>query len=1241
MRRLVPIGVLCCLMFALPALAFEDALMLPPAGEMPSIQVTDTTSEGVRLELELPELKSATVEMAGRAFDVISIAGGGLAGDIGAPAIPNFSRFVAVPDGRGVEVTVEPLEVETRDNVFLAPLQDGDPNAAFVYDEAAYARDALISGDTGGTGERVTVGEPAVLRDLRVVDLTFRPVRYNAATRTLEITRRMRVEVAFTGDDPRAARRVRRSTIPPSFDRIYRDVVVNYEGPDASQSIAPGTDLLICYNNANVIDRLQPLIEWRQRKGSPVLFATTAQTGTSTTSIKNFIQGVYDDPSLNLEYVTLVGDASGTYALPCFYENLSFYHGEGDHPYTTLEGSDILSDVHIGRLSFNGSDLVELERIVNKIVGYETDPPMLDDPGWFTRGCVVGDPSSSGQSTVIINQWVKERLLEIGYTEVDTVFSGNFDYLMGEALDRGDTVFGYRGWLGMSGWGNADTYQLTNGWEMPFCVIMTCGTGSFASSTSRSEGFLRAGSGATGVRGGIGAIGTATSGTHTRYNNCIYYGVWHGLIRDELTMGAALTRGKIELWLCYGNSEPQEAEIWAYWNNLMGDPALEVYQAYPDPFTVSHPSELPVGANTLPIVVTGPGDAPAAGAQVCALVDGGEPVVAFTDAAGRADLLIDQAVAGDLQLTVTQRNRHAFLATVPVVQYDIYVGYESLGIDDDGNGTSSGNGNGQLNPTESIELRTLLRNFGVNTAAGVEATLSSSDPYVTVTDAEEIFGNIAAGATAWSADDFDFTVSGGCPDGHVLRFDLAVTSGLTRWDSQFELPVVSAALGAHGTTLYNAGGNGLLDPGESIELSVQLVNTGGVTATGITGTLVSTSPFVTVTDGTGSFGTISIGGAGENTVDRFGVSAAANTYEGHQAGLLVITSFSGGAVDTAYVTVPVGQLATDDPFGPDAYGYMAFDNTDTAYDEAPTYSWIELDPTYGGNGTEVVLGDYGGYQDRSRIVDLPFTFRYYGVDYDRATVCSNGWLAMGETYLTNYRNWSLPSAGGPNAMLCPFWDNLYQSSGSSKAFEHYDSGAHTWTIEWSRFRNDYNGATETFEVILYDPAYHTTATGDGIIEFQYQTVQNYDPVNGYASVGIQNHDHSDGLLYTYWNDYVPGAATLTQGRAIRFVPSIGGSTTAVGGPAASGLPLRFAVRPNLPNPFNPITRLSYELPEARHVTVDVFNVRGQHVTRLVDGVEPAGVRQVLWDASGQSSGIYFYRVTAGDASRTRKMVLMK
>ncbi len=109
----------------------------------------------------------------------------------------------------------------------------------------------------------------------------------------------------------------------------------------------------------------------------------------------------------------------------------------------------------------------------------------------------------------------------------------------------------------------------------------------------------------------------------------------------------------------------------------------------------------------------------------------------------------------------------------------------------------------------------------------------------------------------------------------------------------------------------------------------------------------------------------------------------------------------------------------------------------------------------------------------------------------------------------------------------------------------------------------------------------------------------------------------------------------------------------------SALPETYGLMQNYPNPFNPLTTISYTLPaEGRkykveggdalnfelytlNVTLRIFNVLGQEVAILVDEVQEPGYYTVVWNASDMPSGIYFYRLTAGEFSAVRQMLMMK
>jgi hypothetical protein len=92
--------------------------------------------------------------------------------------------------------------------------------------------------------------------------------------------------------------------------------------------------------------------------------------------------------------------------------------------------------------------------------------------------------------------------------------------------------------------------------------------------------------------------------------------------------------------------------------------------------------------------------------------------------------------------------------------------------------------------------------------------------------------------------------------------------------------------------------------------------------------------------------------------------------------------------------------------------------------------------------------------------------------------------------------------------------------------------------------------------------------------------------------------------------------------------------------------LTLALDQNVPNPFNPTTSISFTLPAAQRVTLSVFDVNGRLVRTLVDNDLLGGFKQYQWDGTDAagveaSSGVYFYRLTAGKRTLTRKMVLLK
>ena len=92
---------------------------------------------------------------------------------------------------------------------------------------------------------------------------------------------------------------------------------------------------------------------------------------------------------------------------------------------------------------------------------------------------------------------------------------------------------------------------------------------------------------------------------------------------------------------------------------------------------------------------------------------------------------------------------------------------------------------------------------------------------------------------------------------------------------------------------------------------------------------------------------------------------------------------------------------------------------------------------------------------------------------------------------------------------------------------------------------------------------------------------------------------------------------------------------------SSSIPGKFEISQNYPNPFNARTAIEYALPQDSHVKIVIYNLLGQNIESLVDQSQTAGIHQVIWNAADVPTGVYFYRIEAGDFTQTRKMLLTK
>ncbi|MDP8241257.1 MAG: C25 family cysteine peptidase [Candidatus Hatepunaea meridiana] len=1042
----------------------------------------------------------------------------------GWPELPMIARAVLVPPTTGVhlEVTNIDFHIEREITPFIVPSLNGTVNV----DLPGEPIDEYLSYDGFWPPEPVVISEPAILRGHRIVQTTVYPVQYNPATGETRFNDNVEFNLVYEGKGRNVVENPDRLRPSRYVNRILKNLVVNPPEP-SRDDFQSGSYLYIIPRVNGIEDAMEPLLEWRNRQGHKVV-VEYVNNAAGVNTIMNLIRDAYDDWDVPVEFVALVGDATGSIALGAATQY-------GDYNYSRVDGNDPLPDVAVGRLSV--SSMNELNRVVNKIVSYEVAPPIEDDDSWCLQGAVVAGYPGNGYSTVLVARYVRRELLNLGFEEVrhwyhnvDGEIRDNQDFVT-QAFDWGVSIFHYRAYQRMNHIPVhvLDNLPNTNG-PYPPVLAISCNTGDFVNTTGNTESIFRA------RGGGVGAIGTCTAGTNVRFNNMMSGGVWKCIYKDgAYAFGWGLNSGKYELWRAY-NGFDNGYMSFMEWNNLIGDPGTHILTGRPREIEVTYEEEIALGESYFAVSVEDVEDEiPVPEALVCLYKPDDElHLTAYTDDEGVAIFLIpaDDISEGEMMVTVTKHNHLAHLGETEITEMDYYLGVEEWEIEDDEDGTP--------NPGESIEITLYLKNFGTDVPEGpITITAESLSEWAEVTSDPVETDDVPEGdETVEILVDLD--IHNSAPDGEMILLAVNTSKENVNWESLAVIEIESPRISITDINIIEDE----LEPGSFSELDIEITNIGRKTLPAFSATLWSETNLVRIIQAESRYDEIASDGSETVSGRRFEVSAHPYTIPGMEVEVYLAIEVENGFCDTTSLKIPVSHQQVTAPFGPDEYGYVCFDSGDEGWEMTPVYEWIEIDPREDENdfeGEDTGLRDSGDNQDRSVMVELPFTFKYYGEEFDQLTICTNGWAAFGnQRELADFRNRHIAQALGPNAQLCVFWDNLITHNNGG-IYTYYDEDEGRFIVEWSRVYRLIDrgvGDIETFQLILYDVRMQPTYSGNGIIVYQYKEVTNGQaPAHNdtpYATIGISNLDDSDGLEYTYWNQFHPGAMRLQDEMAIKF-----------------------------------------------------------------------------------------------------------
>ena len=1052
---------------------------------------------------------------------------GGLTTDPGTPELPVFTTLFQMAPGVNYSVTATVLDQHelTAHPLCRVPF----PEEFLESDQLEFDSELAQQFDTGPT-EMLQVSDPLVMRNLEMIRISLVPCEYDTANEILTVYDEVELVINSAGNRPLS----RAAQLPPSlaFDPLYHSMAVNYQSPPRDEYQQPAI-LYICGGGANgaiTHPYFQMLVDWRQRRGYTVYSAHTGQTGSSNSQIKNYIENAYNDFDPPPEIVTFVGDVNGPYPVATFHESWSWHSGEGDHPYTTLDGDDNLPEIFVGRISVQNSN--ELANVINKTIQYEKASYTGDN--WFEKAALVGDPNDSGLSTADANMYIQGMMEQYGMEDIRILTSGwNWSSWMQNQLDEGVLFFNYRGWGLFSGFTVSNINNANNGYKTPFVTFITCGTGSFSQeNTALTEAFLRAGT-LNNPKGAVSAIGTATLGTHTVYNNIVDMGVFEGVFSGGVeTAGAALASGHLAIYRAYPWDPSNNTSIFTHWNNLMGDASLHLWTDTPTELWVVHPEEIGVGTNFFDVTVLDIFDNPVSGAYTTLhSEDLNIHTSAWTDETGQVRLSLDPQYIGEVFVTATGKNLKPSETIFNISQDGPVINVAESGIEWD---DSEGNGNGLINPGESLFLIVTLNNYGNEDAEDVVAELLSDDQLILLSGTDDV-GDLPIEGTGSANFEIQIpanTVQGDSPD---LRLRISDASGNESY-SLIPISITGSYLAVTDIIVNNGQG---LGPGEEGDIAITLTNLGLTTASEVAGSFTSMNALVEVIEGDLFWGTL-LPGYSVTCAVPAEIMVEDDVINGMNISFDIHVTNASGYDRTEVATITFGQVTANDPLGPDSYGYYIYGSEDLGYSLTYPFNWQEIDPGNGGQGVDLNLSDYGNGIPASQEpaqVDLPFTFTFYGVDYDVITVSTNGWVALGEKNMRSFRNYPIPGAGGPAPMIAAFWDDLHTSNGG-EVFYFEDPAGEFVIIQWDTMRTYSQGSYETFQVILIDSL---TPTGDDEVLIQYQDFNNTSigdldwggiTHGSYATIGIENHLGTAGLQVTYNNEWPTACPPRVDGTTL-------------------------------------------------------------------------------------------------------------
>lgn len=850
---------------------------------------------GVNIGFSLGEFTFSPVEVSGRGMFSLETPGFWLPNDAGAPNLPGKGRLVAIPEGAVASLVITARRTETYDNVDVAPapaipLDTDKGPLQYTFRQDIYSRDAFYPESP------VTLSGTRQIRGVDAVMIGITPFQYNPVTKQLIVYRDLEISIVISGGNGHYGEERLRSRF---WDPVLSDVLLNadvlpaidYGKKAVQERSSNGCEYLIIVPNSDeYMTYAEQIRSFRIKEGITTDIVTLEEIGgNSAGTIEAYINNAYYEWDPAPAAILIMGDYGANAEINVTAPVWNSYC-VSDNIFGDVNQDD-LPDIVMARMTAN--NISQLETFVSKFINYETEPPtssnFYNHPitalGWQTERwfqlCseIVGgyfknvhgkdpvrinevysgnpsvDPWSTAQNTgTILAEFGPQGLGYIPATPQELGgWAGGNASMINNAINSGSFMLQHRDHGEETGWGepsyhNSDINGLTNT-DLTFIFSINCLTGKYNwNSECFAEKFHRHKYGSQ--NSGALAIIAASEISYSFVNDTYVWGMLDNMWPDFMPEYGSTPepRGMLP---AFGNAAGKyflEQSSWPYNSgdktvtyhlfHHHGDAFLNLYSEVPQQLTILHDGIILAGLDQFTITAD-------PGSIICLTVQ--DQIIALEEGTGSPQVLsiMPQEVGTDVVLTVKKENYFRHEEVIDVIPADgPYCIYSSHLVEDE-----AGNGNGIADYNEMIGLDMEMRNVGLDDGHDVNVNIASSDPYVTLLDNHEFFGNIPSGGKLDKPGAFFIQIAENIPDQHKVFFTLTASDSANTWNSTFMIRVNAPVLHINNLVIddgENGNGNGKLDPGEQASMTVRYSNSGHAVAYDIDVAMEGQSGFVEI-----------------------------------------------------------------------------------------------------------------------------------------------------------------------------------------------------------------------------------------------------------------------------------------------------------------------------------------------------------------------------------------------------------